>query len=141
MGIDTHGPIPAPVITRLATDERYERRGIGRYVVSYAVRLARIMAMDAGCRIVLANSEPDAAGFYEAVGFARFGNDRACDPGPIRHGPVEETGADGRRDAEYVSMYIDMGLSELGWPERRPAGTAVVAPNVQCAIALRFDAR
>ena len=113
MGIDTHGPIPAPVITRLATDERYERREIGRYAVSYAVRLARIMAMDAGCRIVLANSEPDAAGFYEAVGFARFGNDRACDPGPIRHGPVEETGADGRRDAEYVSMYIDMGLSEL----------------------------
>ncbi len=40
LGIDTYGPVPALVITRLATDERHERSGIGRHMTSYAVGLA-----------------------------------------------------------------------------------------------------
>ena len=38
LGIDMYGHIPALAIARLATDKRYERRGIGRYMTSYAIK-------------------------------------------------------------------------------------------------------
>ena len=71
LGIDMYGHIPALAIARLATDKRYERRGIGRYMTSYAIKFARRMAMDVGCRVTLANSAPDAVGFCEKNGLCQ----------------------------------------------------------------------
>lgn len=68
LGIDTYGNLPALVITRLATDERHERQGIGRQMTSHAIEIAGRMALDAGCRIILANPDRDAAGFYKKNG-------------------------------------------------------------------------
>ena len=113
LGIDTYGPIPALLIARLATDERYERQGIGRYLVSHAYRFATKLAENAGCRIVLANSEPDVVGFYESTGFTRFSDIQAPGPGTSRLASAGRSNAVEDGDPEYVPMYIDLGLDEL----------------------------
>ena len=109
LGIDTYGHIPALVITRLATDERYERQGVGGYMVSYAVDVAGRIALDAGCRVVLADSVPDAAGFYEKMGFRRFTVQSSFGPaGPGRES-IRGTGAGTDAGEDLVHMYLDMG--------------------------------
>ena len=105
LGIDTYGPIPALVIARLATDERHERSGIGRRMTSYAVDLAGRMARDAGCRLVLADSDPDAVGFYEKMGFARFAARQPSGHGGAVPEPCSGAGGEGG----LVPMYFDMG--------------------------------
>ncbi len=87
LGIDAYGHLPAHVIARLATDERHERNGVGRRMVSFAISLATKMATDVGCRVVLANSEPDAVGFYKKMGFARFAP-RRCFPALVPRAPI-----------------------------------------------------
>ena len=113
LGIDTYGPIPALLITRLATDERYERQGIGRYLIYHAVRLATKMARNVGCRIVYASSEPDVVKFYEAAGFTRFGDIQAPGLGAARLASSGRPDAVGEGEPEYVPMYIDLGVGEL----------------------------
>ena len=119
LGIDTYGPIPALLITRLATDERYERQGIGSYLISHAYRLATKMARNVGCRIVYANSEPDVVGFYKATGFTRFGDTQSPGLGAARlaSGGRADAAAvaeeEEKDDPEYIPMYIDLGLGEL----------------------------
>ena len=127
LGIDTYGPIPALLITRLATDERYERQGIGRYLTSHAYRLATKMAKNVGCRIVLANSEPDVVEFYEATGFTRFKSIQAHGPGAARLASGGRSDAAGEDDHEYVSMYRRGARQTQYAQERRPAGLAVTA--------------
>ena len=114
LGIDTYGPIPALAIVRLATDERYERQGVGRYMVSYATRLARTMGGDIGCRIVRVNSEPDVVGFYAAMGFNKFTVDQALNPSEATGSPRKSPGTAGDDEVEYVPMYLDMGQDKLG---------------------------
>ena len=114
LGIDTYGRIPALAITQLATDERYERQGVGRYMVSYATRLARTMAGDIGCRIVSANAEPDAVGFYAAMGFNRCTVEQALNPSEAPGSPKKSPGTAGDDEVEYVPMYLDMGQDKLG---------------------------
>ena len=104
LGIDTYGPVPALVITRLATDERHERNGIGRRMTYYAVNLADKMALDAGCRLVLADSDRDAVGFYEKMGFIRFG--AGASSGHDGIAPESRSGADG--EGGLVPMYLDL---------------------------------
>ena len=110
LGIDAYGHLPALVIARLATDERHERNGVGRRMVSFAISLATEMATDVGCRVVLANSEPDAAGFYKKMGFARFAPtsllSNPCAPCPNPNALLDEEGDEG---STLVSMYVDMG--------------------------------
>ena len=108
LGIDTYGPVPALVIARLATDERHERSGIGRRMASYAVGLAGRMALDAGCRLVLADSDRDAVGFYERMGFARFFERPSSGRGEAA--PEPSGRADGGADGEggLVPMYFDI---------------------------------
>ena len=69
LGIDTYGNIPVLAITALATDKRYERRGVGRYTVNSAILLATDMAKQVGCRAIYLNADPDAVGFYEKLKF------------------------------------------------------------------------
>ena len=72
VGVDTHGTVPALLITYLATHKRHERRGIGRLMVSWSVSQAKAISRSIGCRAVTVNSEPDVSGFYEKLGFARM---------------------------------------------------------------------
>ena len=113
LGIDTFGPIPALLIARLATDERYERQGVGKYMISHAFRLATKTSISMGCRIILANSEPDAVGFYEATGFTRFKDRRTSGPSAGWHASSGRPDKAAEGNGEYVPMYIDLGLDEL----------------------------
>ena len=112
LGIDTYGPIPALVISRLAADERHERNGVGRHMVSYAVSLADKMALEAGCRLVLADSDRDAVGFYEKMRFVKFAEKQASGHDRPPHEPARraDTGADDWDG--LVLMYLDMNPSE-----------------------------
>ncbi len=110
LGIDTYGHLPALLITRLATDERHDRQGIGRQMTAHAIEIVGRMALDAGCRIILANSDHDAVGFYEKMGFARFPSE--LDSGLDR--PLREaegrTETEGHREEGLVPMYLDLGI-------------------------------
>lgn len=74
--------------------------------------------MDMGCRIVLANSEPDSVGFYEATGFTRFKDRRASSPSAGWHASGGSLGEAGEGNGEYIPMYIDLGLDELKLSEK-----------------------
>ena len=69
LGIDTYGDIPALLISHLATHKKYERRGIGRNMVSWAIRYAKTVSKRIGCRVVLVKAEKDVTEFYEKSGF------------------------------------------------------------------------
>lgn len=59
------------MISHLATDRRYERRGVGSLMVQCAIKHARFLSKIVGCRAVLVRSEPDVVGFYEKLGFKK----------------------------------------------------------------------
>lgn len=112
LGIDTYGPIPALVIARLATDERHERSGAGRHMTSYAVNLADRMALEAGCRLVLADSDRDAVGFYEKMGFVKFAEKDASGHGRLPPRSALRADADADDGDGLVLMHLDMNPSE-----------------------------
>ena len=108
LGIDSYGHMPSLVIARLATDIRYERLGVGRHMVSFAISLATRMAAEVGCRVVFANSDPDAVGFYEKMGFVKFvsrpplhNTDPCSNPYTQRDSKADEGDI-------LVPMYVDM---------------------------------
>ena len=113
LGIDTYGPVPSLSIAYLATDKRHERQGVGRFMVLYAISLARKMALNVGCRAVVANSERDAVGFYEKLKFARF---KPVPPPGHRgfwHWLCMRMDSKGRqRVGNYVPMYFDIGPAD-----------------------------
>lgn len=69
LGIDTYGDVPALLISHLATHKEYERRGIGRNMVVWTIRYAKIISKQIGCRVVLVKSDPDVVRFYERLKF------------------------------------------------------------------------
>lgn len=71
LDIDEFGDIPALLISHLATDKRYVRRGVGSLMVGWAIKIAVFLSGIVGCRVVLVKSEPDVVGFYEKLGFKR----------------------------------------------------------------------
>ena len=64
--------------------------------------------MEAGCRVVFANSDRDAVGFYEKMGFARFFERPSSGRGGAA--PAPSSRADGGADGEggLVPMYFDI---------------------------------
>ena len=69
LDIDTHGTVPALLISHLATHKQYERRGVGRGMILWVIRYARRLSKKMGCRAVLVSSDKDVVGFYEKIGF------------------------------------------------------------------------
>lgn len=113
LGIDAYGMIPALTIAHLATDERHEKQGVGSRMVHHAIDIAKKLAMDVGCRVVLANSELDAVGFYEKMGFVKFtsmlplpADGLSCDSAERQDGK-----ADGARP--LIPMYLDIGVDDI----------------------------
>ena len=122
LGIDAYGQMPALVITRLAVDERHERNGVGRYMATHAVDLAGKTSFDLGCRVVLADSEPDAVGFYEKMGYARLRTGTPLRAGGLgRIPPPAQRGARGEREGgALATMYADLGRDRF-WAIGRDA--------------------
>lgn len=59
---------PAIKIARLAVDKKYERRGVGRFLLLIAVGKALDIAKEVGCRFITVDSKPDSIGFYKKGG-------------------------------------------------------------------------
>lgn len=60
---------PAVKLARLATDKKYQRMGIGTYMLFGAVGLAIDIAAIAGCRYITVDSKPESVSFYVKHGF------------------------------------------------------------------------
>lgn len=89
LDIDTFGNIPALLIGHLATHRDYERKGVGRYMVSWVISKAVELSESVGCRLVMLNPEKDVIGFYKKLGFI--------------HVPHE--------NEDYDSMFVDIKQS------------------------------
>ncbi|MCD4799339.1 MAG: GNAT family N-acetyltransferase [Methanosarcinales archaeon] len=59
---------PAIKIARLAVDKKYERRGVGRFLLLVAVGKALKISNEVGCRFITVDSKQDSIGFYEKRG-------------------------------------------------------------------------
>lgn len=65
--------VPIVLIARLAVDERFQGRGIGRGLLKDALGRALQLSGTVGCRAVLVHAiDDEAAGFYAAFGFQAF---------------------------------------------------------------------
>jgi GNAT superfamily N-acetyltransferase len=62
---------PALKIARLAVDSRVERRGIGKYLLQFALGIAWAISESASCRLVLVESKKASIPFYEKYGFKK----------------------------------------------------------------------
>jgi ribosomal protein S18 acetylase RimI-like enzyme len=58
-------------IARLAVDSRFERRGIGTYLVYAAIAKAFSINGITGCRFILVDSKKESIDFYEKLGFRK----------------------------------------------------------------------
>lgn len=59
---------------------------------------------------MLANSEPDVAGFYEKAGCAKFDDVHAPGPRGFWHGSCKRTDSrGGKGEAKYAPMHLDIG--------------------------------
>jgi predicted N-acetyltransferase YhbS len=79
---------PAIKIARLAVDKKYERRGVGRFLLLIAVGKAFDIANEVGCRFITVDSKPDSIGFYKKGGGFEL--------------------AKGHQDKMYPTMYLDI---------------------------------
>ncbi|MBC2887291.1 GNAT family N-acetyltransferase [Brucella intermedia] len=61
---------PSVKIARLAVDRRYQGKGLGDYLVSFAIGVVKdAIAPHVGCRFVVVDSKQSAVRFYERLGF------------------------------------------------------------------------
>jgi GNAT superfamily N-acetyltransferase len=56
---------PGVKIARLAVDSRFERRGIGTYLLLAAIGKTLSICESVGCRYILVDSKKDSIGFYQ----------------------------------------------------------------------------
>ena len=59
---------PAIKIARLAVDKKYERRGVGRFLLLASVGKALKISGEVGCRFITVDSKQDSIKFYEKSG-------------------------------------------------------------------------
>jgi len=62
---------PALKIARLATDRRYQKRGVGKAMLLKTMQIAIVLSRYVGVRIITVDSKPDSVKFYEKFGFRR----------------------------------------------------------------------
>lgn len=63
-------PLPILRIARLAVDERFQGRGIGRLLLRAMLELALEIRDRTGCIGVVVDAKPEAVTFYSSLGFA-----------------------------------------------------------------------
>jgi GNAT superfamily N-acetyltransferase len=60
---------PAIKIARLDVDVKFERKGVGRFILLTSIGKAIKISDEIGCRYITVDSKPDSIGFYEKHGF------------------------------------------------------------------------
>ncbi|AGB48929.1 putative acetyltransferase [Methanomethylovorans hollandica DSM 15978] len=78
---------PALKLARLATDEKFQRMGVGSYMLHIAIYLTQKVSDIAGCRYITVDSKPQSVTFYTKHSFKL----------------VEES-----RKKEYPVLYLNM---------------------------------
>jgi GNAT superfamily N-acetyltransferase len=65
-------PYPLPILRlgRLAVDNRYQGRGIGKHLLRYALTLALQQKDTVGCVGVVVDAKPEVVEFYKKFGFS-----------------------------------------------------------------------
>lgn len=66
---------PAIKLARLAVDSKFERRGIGRFLLLASIGKAISICDSIGCRYITVDSKKEAIGFYEKYGFTMLKGD------------------------------------------------------------------
>jgi GNAT superfamily N-acetyltransferase len=66
-------PLPVLRLARLGVDHRTQGRGIGNALLGHVLSLAVDQRNSIGCVGVVTDAKPDAAAFYERLGFVRLG--------------------------------------------------------------------
>ncbi|MBI2103306.1 GNAT family N-acetyltransferase [Candidatus Woesearchaeota archaeon] len=62
--------LPALKIGRLCVDEKFQKRGLGRLMIIFAIEKAKEIAMDkAGCRFITVEPKEPSVGFYTKLNF------------------------------------------------------------------------
>jgi predicted N-acetyltransferase YhbS len=62
-------PLPVLRLARLAVDESSRRKGLGKRLLRFVLRLALRMSEDFGCVGVVVDAKPGAVDFYTQFGF------------------------------------------------------------------------
>lgn len=89
-----YAKLPAVKIARLATDEHYERLGIGRIMLIQIFHLVDQISFIAGCRVITVDAKRDAVDFYKKFAFHEVSS---------------------KRDAPYIPMYLDFKILRDGF--------------------------
>ncbi len=81
LGDDAGIGIPGVLLARLAVDDRYQGRGVGKELFSWAYRISRTrVAPLLGCRFLIVDAYSDRAPFYEKRGCQRIGKQKDGSP-------------------------------------------------------------
>jgi len=86
-----HNAYPAVLIGKFATHMNFSGKNFGRRVIEF-LKLWFVTQNKTGCRYLIADSVPDATGFYEKCGFERF---------PVQRSP------------DTVLMFFDLKIYEI----------------------------
>jgi len=73
--IDSNKPyddIPVLKIARLAIDKLYQKRGIGKKLLKFAIYKAIELKENYGCVGIIVDAKPESVSFYEYFGFVRI---------------------------------------------------------------------
>jgi len=79
-------PLPVLRLARLAVDEAFQGRGLGRRLAAYAFAVALQVRAAAGCIGVVVDALPNRVGFYADLGFLEL--ELTSGQSPIRPRPV-----------------------------------------------------
>jgi GNAT superfamily N-acetyltransferase len=79
-------PLPVLRLARLAVDETFQGRGLGRELAAFALAVALQIRAAAGCVGVVVDALPHRVGFYAELGFVEL--DLVGGHSPIRPRPV-----------------------------------------------------
>ena len=71
-GLKELGEFPGIRIARLATHADYEGRGIGEYMIKKIAKRALEISAQIGLRLIIIDSKPHVAGWYEKFGFKKL---------------------------------------------------------------------
>jgi len=61
--------LPALKIGRMAVDEKFQGKGIGKSIIQFAIGIVEKMNALVGCRFLTVDAKTGARGFYEKIGF------------------------------------------------------------------------
>jgi ribosomal protein S18 acetylase RimI-like enzyme len=78
-----YGKYPAIKIARLGVDSRFERRGVGSYLLFSVSILVFSLCKHVGCRYILVDSKNESTSFYEKYGFKIAEKNRKSDYTPM----------------------------------------------------------